>query len=66
MAAFEKVHKHKKTNLQCVSIVAETVWNLYDGQCKMHLQDWTTELIRKHNPYCQAQEIAKVMDLSPS
>jgi hypothetical protein len=61
---FQKVHKKKRVN-QCAAIAATTIWNLYDGKCKSFLQRWTSESIRKVNPYRQAQEIAKVMDLSP-
>jgi hypothetical protein len=62
--AFTEVHKNKKPH-QCAAIAAKAVWNLYDGKCKLFLEEWTTEIIRQKNPYRQGEEIAKVMDLSP-
>jgi hypothetical protein len=59
--AFTEVHKNKKPH-QCAAIAAKAVWNLYNGKCKLFLEEWTTEIIRQKNPYRQGEEIAKQGD----
>ena len=61
---FKKVHK-KKGHHKCAATVTNCVWNLYDGKCKPYFAEWLSEIIREKNPYRQAEEIAKVMDLMP-
>jgi transposase-like protein len=58
--AFLKVDGTKPPH-ECAAIAANAVWNMYDGQAKAYLAEWSTEM----NPYRQAKEIAKVMDMSP-
>jgi hypothetical protein len=60
--SFKKVHP-KKHPRNCAMVAASAVWDLYNGACKSHLVDWSTEIIQQKNPYRQAEEIAKVMDL---
>jgi hypothetical protein len=62
--AFERVHKGK-TQVKRAEVAADAVWNLYGGQCRPKLLDYCEENLRQQNPYRRAQEIAKVMDLSP-
>lgn len=62
--AFLKVDGTKPPH-ECAAIAANAVWNMYDGQAKAYLAEWSTEIIRQKNPYRQAEEIAKVMDMSP-
>jgi hypothetical protein len=62
--AFLKVDGTKPPH-ECAGIAAAAVWNMYDGQAKAYLAQWSTDIIRQKNPYRQAEEIAKVMDMSP-
>jgi hypothetical protein len=62
--AFEIKHE-KKSQAKRAEVAAKAIWHLYGGQCRPQLRDWTEEDIREQNPYRQAQEVAKVMDLSP-
>jgi hypothetical protein len=62
--AFLKVDGTKPPH-ECAAIGAAAIWNMYDGQAKAFLAQWSTNIIRQKNPYRQAKEIAKVMDMSP-
>jgi hypothetical protein len=47
------------------NVVSEAVWNIFNGACQEQFIEWSREKIRLSNPYCQPQEIAKVMDMDP-
>ena len=63
--AFRMVAPRRHTATFSEIVADAALHHLYDGQCKFLLKESLKTEIMKDNPYRQAEEIAKVMDLSP-